>query len=239
MLQIAVSALVLCAAGDVTPEPEKPDDGLPPDIDATKLSDAEVYRIKQSVRIRAALAAKEEAAAADQAAAKVAAATAAAAKPAETIMEFYNTHNPEAIASGQVDTLLTKYQGREDKLLQKLDDEYRELQNLGVAWRFKWLRGTVWNWAAGGTLRSATFGRDGRFLWGDQRCREGKCSWSTTQTHVQVWVAPDLTYKLPPPPVHKSSLVGAAVADSSDTVTATFVSDGERGQVIELMRDSW
>ena len=62
--------------------PEKPDDRLPPDVDAAKLSDAEVYRVKQSVRIRAALAAKEEAAAADLAAAKVAAA-AAAAKPAE------------------------------------------------------------------------------------------------------------------------------------------------------------
>ena len=54
--------------------PEKPDDGLPPDVDATKLSDAEIYRVKQSVRIRAALAAKEEAAATDLAAAKVAAA---------------------------------------------------------------------------------------------------------------------------------------------------------------------
>jgi hypothetical protein len=54
--------------------PEKPDDRLPPDVDTAKLSDAEIYRIEQSVRIRTALAATEEAAAADLAAATGAAA---------------------------------------------------------------------------------------------------------------------------------------------------------------------
>ena len=108
---------------------------------------------------------------------------------AAAVLEFYRTTSPETIDSGRAAELIQKYRGKEDKLLSKLQREAAELERLDIAWKFKWLRGTVWRWAPQGSdAAEATFGRDGRFLVADPRCIGGKCTWKTTKATVQVHV---------------------------------------------------
>ena len=165
---------------------------------------------------------------------------AAAQTTPDSIREFYRERNPEALATGQVDSLLAKYAGNEAKLLRKLQEEYDELERLQIAPKFRWFRGTVWRWRTqDGHERTATFGRDGRFLVGDPRCAGGTCSWRTTQATVQVSIAPELTYRLQPPAERKTTLSGAAKSDATEKVSATFLREGERGRVLELTTKSW
>jgi thioredoxin-like negative regulator of GroEL len=159
---------------------------------------------------------------------------------AAAVLEFYRTTSPETIDSGRAAELIQKYRGKEDKLLSKLQHEAAELERLDIAWKFKWLRGTVWRWAPQGSdAAEATFGRDGRFLVADPRCIGGKCTWKTTKATVQVHVG-ELVYRLNAPATPKSTLSGDVKSGAEDhTVSAEFVRDGEDGQVQELVTKTW
>lgn len=117
----------------------------------------------------------------------------------DKVRSFYQTHNPD-YGDSKLEALLLKNKGREYALLRALNQELAELEKIGVAWRYKWLRGTVWAWrqrtSGGESLEiygrettALTFRRDGRFALGDPRCvgaENTRCTWTATAKGVHV-----------------------------------------------------